>query len=401
VSGKKSGQTQIRLTDAPAAENLEGERKTVTVLFADIKGSMDLEEGIDPEDARAIVDPALKLMIDAVHHYDGYVAQSTGDGIFALFGAPVAHEDDPQRALHAALRMQEDLHRFAAKQRESRQTAIEARIGIHTGEVVLRSIQTTEGRDEYVPVGHAIGLAARLQALAPVGSIAASETTQKLCEGYFNFRSLGPTRVKGVSETLDVYEVMGLGRLRTRLQRSVARGLTKFIGRDDEMRTLWNRWEVAREGEGQMVLIVGEAGIGKSRVMHQFHERLGGSVVRWLEGAAEPYYQNTPFHAVVAIVNQAFGVKADPTPDERLDQLQRVLKQNGINAPEEVALLAQLLNLPLGKRYSESKLPPERARKRLLATLVKTLFALAASQPMVLRWKTCTGPTHRHWNSWD
>jgi class 3 adenylate cyclase len=384
ASTKESNDDPIRVAEAPAAQDIEGERKTVTTLFADIKGSMDLEEGIDPEDARAIVDPVLKLMIDAVHHYDGYVAQSTGDGIFALFGAPVAHEDDPQRALHAALRMQEDLHRFAAKQRGSGQTAIEARIGIHTGEVVLRSIQTAEGRDEYVPVGHSIGLASRMQALAPPGSIVVTESTRKLCEGYFNYRSLGPTNVKGVSETVEIYEVTGLGPLRTRLQRSAARGLTRFIGREDEMRTLWNRWEVAREGEGQMVLIVGEAGIGKSRVMHQFHERLAGSVVRWLEGAAEPYYQNTPFHAVVAMVNQAFGVKADQTPEERLDQLQRALKQNGINASEEVALLAQLLNLPLGERYSESKLPPEQARKRLLATLVKTLFALAASQPMVL-----------------
>jgi len=384
ASGKKSDQTQIRLTDAPASENLDGERKTVTTLFADIKGSMDLMEDLDPEDARAIVDPALKLMIDAVHHYDGYVAQSTGDGIFALFGAPVAHEDDPQRALHAALRMQEDLHRFAAKQRESGQTAIEARIGIHTGEVVLRSIQTAEGRDEYVPVGHSIGLAARMQALAPSGSIAVTESTRKLCEGYFNYRSLGPTNVKGVSETVDIYEVTGLGPLRTRLERSAARGLTRFIGRDDEMRTLWNRWEVAREGEGQVVLITGEAGIGKSRVINQFHERLASTSHRWIEGDAEPYFQNTPFHAVVAMVNQAFGLNADQTPDESLDRLENVLQQNGMGSSEAVAPIAQVLNLQIGDRYPKTTLSPEQARRWLLATLAKALFALAASQPMVV-----------------
>jgi len=129
---------------------------------------------------------------------------------------------------------------------------------------------------------------------------------------------------------------------------------------------------------------VGEAGIGKSRVMHQFHERLAGSSVRWIEGAAEPYFQNTPFHAVVAMVNQALGLNADQTPDDRLARLERVLKQNGINASEAVAPLAQLLNLPLGERYLEFKLPTEQARKRLLATLAKTLFALAGTQPMVL-----------------
>jgi len=374
----------IQVNTGTADASLEGERKTVTTLFADIKGSMDLEEGIDPEDARAIVDPALKLMIDSVHHYDGYVAQSTGDGIFALFGAPVAHEDDPQRALHAAIRMQEGFRRHFAKLKESRQPAIEARVGVHTGEVVVRSIQTAEGRSEYVPVGHSIGLAARMQALAPPGSIAVTDATRKLCEGYFNFRSLGPAKVKGVSETVEIYEVTGVGALRTRLQRSAAQGLTRFIGRDDEMRTLWNRWELAREGEGQLVLIAGEAGIGKSRVVHQFHERLGGTSHRWVEGDAEPYFKNTPFHAAVAMVNQAFGLNADQTPGESLDRLEGALLQSGIDPSEAVAPIAQLLNLSVGERYRESTLPPEQARKRLLGTLVKTLFALAASQPMVL-----------------
>jgi class 3 adenylate cyclase/tetratricopeptide (TPR) repeat protein len=372
------------VAETPAPDNLEGERKTVTTLFADIKSSMDLEEAIDPEEARAIIDPAPQLMMEAVHHYDGYVAQSTGDGIFAMFGAPVAHEDDPQRALHAALRLQEDLHRYSAKQRESGHAPIEARVGVHTGEVVVRSIQTPEGRSEYVPVGHPVGLAARMQALAPPGSIAGSETTRKLCEGYFNFRSLGPTRVKGVSETVDIYEVTGLGALRTRLQHSAAQGLTRFIGRDDEMRTLWNRWELVREGEGQVVLIVGEAGIGKSRVIHQFRERLVDTSHRWVEGDAQPYFQNTPFHAVAPMVNQAFALSADQTPDQALDQLESVLQQNGINPSEAVAPIAQLLNLSLGERYHGSTLPPEQARKRLLETLVKTLFALAASQPLVL-----------------
>src|SRR5215469_13693472 len=222
-----------------------------------------------------------------------------------------------------------------------------------------------------------------MQTLAPAGSIAVTEATRKLCEGYFNFRSLGPTKVKGVSETVELYEVIGLGALRTRLQRSAARGLTRFIGREDEMRTLWNRWERAREGEGQVVLIAGEPGIGKSRVIHQFGERLAGTSHRWVEGVAEPYFQNTPFHAVVAMVNQAFELNADQTPDESVNRLERVLQQNDI-PPEAVSLIAQVLNLPVGERYAKSTLSPEQARKRLLATLAKTLFALAASQPLVL-----------------
>src|SRR5262249_54756871 len=221
-------------TEAPDA-SLEGERKTVTILFADIKSSMELIEDLDPEEARAIVDPALKLMIDAVERYGGYVAQSTGDGIFALFGAPVAHEDHPQRALYAAVRMQEELNRYSDRIRAEGRLPIQARVGVNSGEVVVRSISTGEGRTEYAPVGHSTGIAARMQALASVGSIAATEQIRKLREGYFLFRSLGPTRVKGVSEPINVYEVTGLGPLRTRLQRAGARGYTKFVGRGPEM----------------------------------------------------------------------------------------------------------------------------------------------------------------------
>ncbi len=191
----------IRVTvESSSTEALEGERKTVTALFADIKRSTELMEELDPEEARAIVDPALRLMLDAAHRYDGYVVQSTGDGIFALFGAPVAHEDHPQRALYAALRLQEELERYSARLREGGNMPIEGRVGVNTGEVVVRSITTGEWQAEYAPIGHTTNLASRMQALPPTGSIAVSENTRKLCGGYFILKPLGPTRVKGVSE---------------------------------------------------------------------------------------------------------------------------------------------------------------------------------------------------------
>jgi class 3 adenylate cyclase len=185
----------VRETDDPSA--LEGERKIVTALFADIKGSTELMEDLDPEDARTIVDPALKLMIDAVQRYDGYIVQSTGDGIFALFGAPVAHEDHPQRALYAALRVQEELRRYSAKVVADGGMPVEARVGVNTGEVVMRSITTGAGQTEYTPIGHTTNLASRMQAVAPTGSIAVSENTRSLCEGYFTLKARGPTRIKG------------------------------------------------------------------------------------------------------------------------------------------------------------------------------------------------------------
>jgi adenylate cyclase len=170
-------------------------------------------EDLDPEDARRIIDPALKLMIDAAHRYDGYVVQSTGDGIFALFGAPVAHEDHPQRALLAALRMQQEIKKLGGNLRAEGRAPIQIRIGLNTGEVVVRPIQTGEQHVEYTPIGHTANLASRMQTLAEPGSVVASEATFRLCDGYFLFRSLGPSRIKGVNEPVNVYEVTGLGSL--------------------------------------------------------------------------------------------------------------------------------------------------------------------------------------------
>jgi class 3 adenylate cyclase/predicted ATPase len=259
--------TTIRVeSDIPA----DGERKTVTALFADIKGSTELMEDLDPEEARAIIDPALKLMIEAVRRYDGYVVQSTGDGIFALFGAPVAHEDHPQRALYAALRLQDATRAYSAKLVADGGTPLEARVGINTGEVVVRTLTTADGHTEYTPIGHTANLASRMQATAPTGSIALTEHTCRLVEGYFQLKARGPARVKGLNEPVNVYEVTGLGPLRTRLQRAVGRGLTKFVGREREIEALRHAADQAKSGHGQIVAAMAEPGVGKSRLFYEF-----------------------------------------------------------------------------------------------------------------------------------
>jgi class 3 adenylate cyclase len=200
---------------------LEGERKTITALFADIKGSMELLEDLDPEEARRVIDPALQLMMDAVHRYEGYVAQSTGDGIFALFGAPIAHEDHPQRALYAVLLMQGEITKYHDTLRAEGGAPIQVRVGVNTGEVVVRSIRKDDLRTDYDPIGHSMSLAARMESLATPGSVVVSEHTHKLTEGYFQFRDLGPTKVKGVNEPVGIYEVTGVGPLKTKLQVAV------------------------------------------------------------------------------------------------------------------------------------------------------------------------------------
>jgi class 3 adenylate cyclase len=248
----------------------DGERKTITALFADIKGSMDLLENLDPEEARQLIDPALHLMMEAVHRYEGYVAQSLGDGIFALFGAPIAHEDHAQRALYAALRMQDEMRRYANNVRLARGVPLQIRVGLNTGEVVVRSIRTDDLHTDYVPIGHATSLAARLQSLANPGSIVVSASTFRLTEGFFAFNALGAAQIKGVSEPVPVYEVAGVGPLRTRLQVAASRGLLRFVGRQRELELLQQAWAQAKRGQGQIVAAVGEPGVGKSRLCYEF-----------------------------------------------------------------------------------------------------------------------------------
>ena len=240
----------------------DGERKTITALFADLKGSTALSEGLDPEDARAIIDPALQLMMDAVHRYDGSVAQALGDGIVALFGAPISHEDHPQRPLYAALRMQEEMRQHSDQLRLKGGIPLQMRVGINTGEVVVRSIRKDDLHTDYVPVGHSTNLAARMEQMTNPGSIVISEYTRKLTEGYFDLKALGAAYIKGVDAPLNVYEVLGAGPLRTRLQVSARRGLTRFVGRQSEMEQIQQGSEYAKEGRGQIVGVIGEPGLG-------------------------------------------------------------------------------------------------------------------------------------------
>nr|WP_057924211.1 adenylate/guanylate cyclase domain-containing protein [Burkholderia ambifaria] len=250
-----------------------GERKTVTALFADMAGSTALIHDLDPEVAHRLIVPVVELMMEAVHYYEGYVAKSLGDGILALFGAPIAHEDHAQRALFAALRMQQAMRQHGDRIRLQEGIPLQIRVGVHTGEVVVRSIRTDDLHTEYDPLGHTIHIASRIEGIATPTSILVSESTHKLAEGYFEFKALGATQLKGIPAPLCVYEVLGLGALRTRLQLSAHRGLARFVGRETEMEHLNRALETMRAGQGRVVGVVGEAGVGKSRLFHEFKER--------------------------------------------------------------------------------------------------------------------------------
>ncbi len=371
--------------EAEGVEVPEGERKTVTALFADIKGSMELMEDLDPEQARAIVDPALKLMMEAVHRYDGYIVQSTGDGIFALFGAPVAHEDHPQRALYAALRMQEEMRRYMAKLRGAGNLPVEARVGVNTGEVVVRSIATSEGHAEYTPVGHSTGLAARMQALAPTGSVAATEQVRKLCEGYFVFKDLGPTSVKGVAGQVNVFEVVGLGPLRTRLQVSAQRGLTKFVGRQAELEQMKHALELARQGHGQIVAAMGEPGVGKSRLFFEF-KAVTQSGCRVLEAYSVSHGKASAYLPVIDLLKRYFEIMPEDDERKRREKVAGKIVMLDRALEDTLPYLFGLLGVVEGDDPL-APLHPQTRRRRTLEAIKRILVRESLSQPLIVEFE--------------
>jgi class 3 adenylate cyclase len=253
---------------------LEGERKQVTVLFADLKGSMELLADRDPEDARQLLDPVLERLMAAVHRYEGTVNQVIGDGIMALFGAPIAHEDHAVRACYAALAMQASIKEYAEHVHRTLGVPLHIRVGLNAGEVVVRSIGSDLHMD-YTAVGQTTHLAARMEQLAMPGAILITPEVLRLAEGYVLVKSLGPVPIKGWRSPLEVYEVMGAGPVRTRLQAAAARGLTRFVGRHTELAALRQAFEKVRMGQGQVAAVIGEAGVGKSRLFWEFPQSLG------------------------------------------------------------------------------------------------------------------------------
>ncbi len=360
----------------------DGERKTITALFADIKGSMDLIEDLDPEDARSIFDPALQLMMDAVHRYEGYVVQSTGDGIFAFFGAPIAHEDHPQRALYAALRMQEESKRYAEQLRLEKGVNLQLRVGVNTGEVVVRSIRKDDLHTEYTPIGHSTSLASRMESLATPGSVLVSEHTQKLTEGYFEFKSLGAARVKGVSELVHIYEVLGVSLLRTRLQVAARRGLVRFVGRQSELEQMKKALELAKAGHGQIVGVTGEPGVGKSRLFYEF-KLLSQRGCLVLETFSVSHGKASPYLPLIDLLKNYFQI--NPQDDERRigEKVAGKVLMLDRSLEDTLPYLFALLSVS-EPNSSLQQMDPQIRRKRTLEAIKRLLVRESINQPLIL-----------------
>ena len=292
---------------------LEGERKDVTVLFADIKGSMDLAGRFDPEEWHQILDRFFAIMTEGVHRFEGTVNQYTGDGIMALFGAPIAHEDHAQRACHATLQARDELSAYADRLRVKYGIDFGVRMGLNSGEVVVGRIGD-DLRMDYTAQGHTVGLAQRIEQFAAPGRIYLSEYTQRLVEGYFKLRELGASKVKGMDESVGIFELEGASASRTRLDVSRSRGLSRFVGRADEMQSLDAALARAKQGHGQVVGVVGEPGLGKSRLCFEFVERCRAEGITVYEAHCPAHGKNIPFIPILELFRDFFGIGPEDVP---------------------------------------------------------------------------------------
>jgi adenylate cyclase len=360
----------------------EGERKLVTALFVDIVGSTILEQDLDPEEARAIIDPALKLMIEAARRYDGYVVQSTGDGIFALFGAPVAHEDHPQRSLYTALRLHEEMRRYGDRLRTDGRPPIQIRAGVNTGEVVVRSIKTGDTQSEYTPIGHTVNLASRLHELASGGSTIISDSTRRLVEGYFALLPRGSTRVRGISESLNVFEVTGLGPLRTRLERSAGRGLSRFVGRDKEKEEFGRAAEKVKAGAGQIVAVEAEPGVGKSRLFFEFKTEANSD---WTvaEGMSVSHGKGSPYLPIIELLHSYIGTGRDESASLRRQKLAAKIGELDLSLHSDFPYLCALLEIEEGKEKLAG-MDVQLRRSRTQEAITRLFLSESKRRPLIL-----------------
>jgi class 3 adenylate cyclase/tetratricopeptide (TPR) repeat protein len=361
---------------------LEGERKQVTVLFADLKSSMELLADRDPEEARQLLDPVLERMMDAVHRYEGTVNQVMGDGVMALFGAPIAHEDHAVRACYAALAMQAALRRYSEEVRRTHGLPVDFRVGLNSGEVVVRAIDNDLHMD-YSAIGQTVHLAARMEQLATPGSILLTPATLRLVEGLVQVHALGPIPVKGLAEPVEVCELVGASELRGRLQAAVVRGLTRFVGRQQELAALRQALERAKAGHGQVVAVVGEAGVGKSRLAYEFihsHHTPGWLV---LESASVSYGKATPYVPVIDLLKRYAHVEEhDDLRAIRAKVTGQVVTLDTALQDTVPALLSLLDALPDDSPFLQ--LDPLQRRQRTLTALKRVLLRESQVQPVLL-----------------
>jgi class 3 adenylate cyclase/tetratricopeptide (TPR) repeat protein len=359
---------------------LEGERKQVTVLFADLRGSLGVLAGLDPEDAQALLDAVVATMVEAVHRYEGAVNQTMGDGIMALFGAPIAHEDHALRAACAALAMQDAVRAMRDPTWEARGARPQIRVGLHSGEVAIRTVRNDLSM-EYRAVGQTTHIAARMEQLAAPGKVWLTYDTFKLGQGLLRASPMGPMTVRGVPNPIEVYELEGIS-VRTRFQANALRGLSALVAREDLLGMLRAQLERTRDGHSRVAVLRGDPGVGKSRLCYELLHRSAADF-RVLEAASLSYLSRRPYALLASIVRALFGIDDGDDRHRVLQKARRALVELGGDAESRLPAVLELLDVPSGDR-AWAQLDPLQRRSRLVATLRALLTDWAGRGPCVL-----------------
>jgi predicted ATPase/class 3 adenylate cyclase len=365
---------------ATAPQSAEAERRHLTVMFCDLVGSTALSERLDPEDFRDIMRLYQETCAAVVARFDGYLAKFLGDGVLVYFGYPRAHEDDAERAIRASLKIVEELEKLQHQDAPGLQT----RIGIATGLVVAGDL-VGEGVSETRAIsGETPNLAARLQTLAEPGTVVVSKSTRQLARGLFEFTDLGHRRLKGIVEPVELWRVDSDKTIESRFEAIHARTLTPFIGREHETALLVERWEQAKSGEGQVVLLSGEAGIGKSRIVQMLRDRIADENHTRLQYQCSAHYSSTALYPFIGQLERAAGFEPEDVAEAKLKKIERLLALSTDTPTETVALIAALLSVPVAGQYAPLELTPQRQKEMTLAILADQLLGLATRQPVLM-----------------
>jgi class 3 adenylate cyclase/predicted ATPase len=392
-------QPSLQVTPLSPAPPPDAERRQLTVMFCDLVDSTKLSSQLDPEDYRDMVRAYQQVCTEVIQRYEGHVAQLLGDGLLVYFGYPQAHEDDAQRAVRTGLGILAAMGDLNTRLHQEKDIQLALRVGSHTGLVVVGAMGGG-GRQEQLALGETPNVAARIQGLAAPNSLVVSSATYRLIQGYFECQDLGAQTLRGVGEPITVYRVLRESGAQNRLDIESARGLTPLVGREQEVGLVLERWEQVKAGHGHVVLLSGDAGIGKSRLVQMLKEHVANEPhVRW-ECRSSEYSQNTALYPLIELFQRIWQLEAHETPDAKLAKLEHALSQYRLPLEDSVPLFVPLLSLSLPEsRYAPLNVSPQRQRQKTLETVIAILLELAEHQPVLfiledLHW---TDPTTLEW----
>ena len=372
--------TTTSFSSSPTRPTAAAERRQLTVMFCDLVGSTALSESMDPERLREVIAIYQSAVSTAIQQFDGYIARYMGDGLLVYFGYPQAHEDDAERAVRAGLGIVEAVGKID----EQDGTMLQVRVGIATGLVVAGDIIGEGASEERSVLGNTPNLAARLQGIAPPNGVIIMENTLRLTEGLFVVNSLGDRSLKGLSSPVATYQVTGVSKVPSRFEAAAMRGLVPLVGRESEVSLLLDRWNQAKEGEGQVVLLSGEAGVGKSRIVRGFQERVENDQKSRVLYYCSPHHQSSALHPVIDQLWRGLRFETDDKPEAKLDKLEAVLEELGLPVSEHALAIASLVSVPTSERYQNIELTPPELRQRTFDTLLAVFKSMAMRSPLLV-----------------